>query len=120
MAARIEWTEKPNGLVANIRGYSDLVTVNTERVANSIAADGKKYMQNNAPWTDRTGRARRYLRGYVTKNKTKTIINFQHSDTVPYGVYLEFENGGRYAIITPTTRIYAEETMKRLREMFGG
>jgi len=58
------------------------------------------WMKENAPWTDRTGTARSGLRT-TTEHfpKVRHIINLFYS--VPYGIWLEVRNSGRYSIILP-------------------
>lgn len=74
-------------------------------------------MKEKAPWTDRTTAAR---------NGLHTINNFRApryelilSHTVPYGIWLEIANSGRYQIIMPTVRSQGKVAMSRLRGLFG-
>lgn len=57
-------------------------------------------MQQDAPWTDRSGDARRGLRA-VASNENG-IITMTLSHTVDYGYWLEVIQNGRFAIIGPT------------------
>lgn len=73
------------------------------------ATNGQNYMRENAPWTDRTGNARGGLFAqYVNDGDSHTIVMYH---TMPYGVYLEFKDGGRYKIIEPALRHTGLEVM---------
>ncbi len=59
------------------------------------------YAKAHAPWQDRTGDARAKLDGSSRREGDTTFVNtLQHG--VPYGVYLERANTGRFAILAPT------------------
>lgn len=65
-----------------------------------IAPMLEKYAKENRPWTDRTGNARRGLTGSSEVTPTELCIRIAH--TVHYGVYLEYMQAGRFAILGPT------------------
>ena len=65
-----------------------------------IAPMALNYARTNAPWTDRTGKARAGLKTSTKKYTAKVSVKLFH--TVDYGVYLEKANSGRYAILLPT------------------
>lgn len=110
------WTKSPEETIKkNIVAYGQTVLDGVDDAAHQIAREGKEFMQANAPWTDRTGRARRYLRGYVTKRATETTVTFSHGSTIDYGIWLEVKNGGRYAIVGPTFRLFSNEYMRLLK-----
>lgn len=82
-----------------------------ERWAIDIESHAKEY----APWTDRTANARQSLYTLVHPESGKVTIYLSHG--MPYGVWLELKNQGRYAIIMPTLEFYyfqIEESMRRL------
>lgn len=54
----------------------------------------------NAPWVDRTGDARKRLKGTYEKLNKGFIITL--SQGVKYGVYLELAMEKKYAILQPT------------------
>lgn len=58
------------------------------------------YAKANRPWKDRTGDARRRLKGSWKKVQNGYEIKISHG--VSYGVWLEFKNERRYAILKPT------------------
>lgn len=67
------------------------------------------YMKANAPWTDRTTNARNGLgaKAFVD-DRNHGIIVF-HS--VPYGIWLEVANNGKYRILVPTIINQGAEVM---------
>lgn len=67
------------------------------------------FMKTTAPWTDQTGNARNGLaaRAYNTGSEQGIILYHQ----VPYGVYLELKNDGKFAIIIPTLEAVGPDVM---------
>jgi hypothetical protein len=91
------------------------------------AAEAEQMAKADAPWEDRTGTARRLLKGVVIDGKTDTVLDIEGDDgkggfknvgtvtvaaensigfalahRVEYGAYLETANDGRYAVLRPT------------------
>lgn len=58
------------------------------------------YAKQHRPWKDRTGNARQRLKGSWKKVGNGYQIQIAHG--VKYGVYLEFKNERKYAILKPT------------------
>lgn len=58
------------------------------------------YAKEHRPWKDRTGDARRRLKGSWEKVSEGYKIQIAHG--VNYGVWLEFAHERRYAILKPT------------------
>ena len=58
--------------------------------------------QKNRPWRDRTAQARQRMKGYCVKTDTGIRIYLAHG--VGYGVFLEFSNEKKYAVIYPILR----------------
>ena len=98
---RIDWKRDPEDLGRAIAKTGERVKTYAlvpylERQADRLRAQ----MKRDAPWTDRTGRARRALLAEVEQDDRKVALVLSHG--VPYGKYLELSNGGRYAIVGPT------------------
>ena len=72
-----------------------------------LADEIEEYAQENAPWQDRTGDARRGLKSQLIIRGDYFEIDLGHS--VYYGYFLENYNGGEYAIIAPTLRLFAPQ-----------
>lgn len=62
---------------------------------------GQNYMKIAAPWTDRTGNARASLTAKPFREPGRFITILY--GTMPYQIYLEKSNNGKYAIIGPST-----------------
>lgn len=76
------------------------------QAAMRLGADQMKlYAQLTAPWTDRTGNARRTLTGVSGMNgqKCEAVIAGQ----MPYSPNLELSYGGRYSVLYPTALFFA-------------
>lgn len=86
---------------------------------NYHALEGTAHMKENAPWTDRTTAARNGLHATTEDDQQsgKYAITFAHS--VPYGIWLEIANSGRYQIIMPTVRHESELLQRRLKGLLG-
>ena len=100
-AARIVWKRDPEDLARAIAKTGERVKTNAlvpylSRQADTLRAQ----MKQDAPWADRTGKARRTLLVEVEQDDNRIALVFSHG--VEYGKYLELSNGGRYAIIGPT------------------
>lgn len=60
-------------------------------------------MQQNRPWTDRTGLAKARLSAMVSQ-PSESIIRITLAHGVDYGIWLELAHGKNYAIIAPTVK----------------
>lgn len=87
-----------------LRVYADLA-------AQKLEAKAK----NSASWTDRTGDARRTIKGFAKHAKGANKIRITLQDGVYYGKYLEYCNGGKYAIIEPTIDSEAPNIIENMR-----
>lgn len=73
-------------------------------------------MKHNAPWTDRTTNARSGLAARAAKlGRSSFAIILSHA--VNYGIYLETMQGGRFAIIEPTIKLFAPKVIKTLTKI---
>jgi hypothetical protein len=79
--------------------------------ATRIADDARA----SAPWTDRTGAARRGIFGRVFRLAMGAVIVVGHS--VHYGIYLERRWGGRYATVIPALQRAYAAVMASLQQL---
>lgn len=86
--------------------------------ANYVAPLAEAHMKQTAPWTDRSGDARNGLKAKVVVAPNLVAIVLYHS--VPYGVWLEIKNGGKYAVIDPTIQVMAPIFVKAVGRMVFG
>lgn len=73
-------------------------------------------MKERAPWTDRTGNARNGLSAKAIFNGDGASLVLFHQ--VPYGVYLETKNGGKYKVIMPVVQEISQEMQKTISKLF--
>lgn len=83
--------------------------------AETVAKDFESYAKEHRPWTDRTGRARQGLTGYVKRidNGYRVII----AHTVDYGIWLEMAHEKRFAILEPTVRLKGPSAIKGMSHL---
>ncbi len=74
--------------------------------AASVAGEMEDYAKCNAPWTDRTGNARRTMTGFSQFDKSGNLV-VGIAGHMPYSPKLELRYGRRYAILVPTVDAYA-------------
>lgn len=88
------------------------------RLERSIRSDIcpmlQQYAQQHAPWTDRTGAARRGLHSTYTKQSSYNfLVHLSHG--VDYGIFLEKANSGRFAILNPTVEAMLPRMTRTLK-----
>ena len=84
-----------------------------------IASEMERYAKTNAPWTDRTGAARRGLHGYVLRiSHTRYAAVIAHGRLVPYGGALEARP--HTAILRQTLSLHAPRTWPAIRRLLQG
>lgn len=72
------------------------------------------YAKQNAPWTDRTGNARRSIHSETSMDGMSIAIGIGES----YGRFLETGFGGRYRVIDPSVFSYGKAMfLKNLRSI---
>lgn len=90
------------------------LSVYAQTCAKRFESEAKK----NYPWTDRSYMASKTLHGDYQWRGDIVRITLEHG--VDYGIYLEFCNAGKYAIVWPTVKDKSLEAMKGLRGLLGG
>lgn len=109
-------TELEKGIAMIDRKADLAVRAFAETNAKAMESDAKE----QAKWTDRTGQARKTLRGYVEELPTGYRLILAHG--VSYGIWLELAHEQRFAIVEPIVRLSAPYIMKdfeRLLEKMG-
>lgn len=75
-------------------------------------------LKERAPWTDRTGNARNGLAARaILGGDTASLVLFHQ---VPYGIYLELKNGGKYQVIMPVVQEIAPQIMSTMNKILAG
>jgi len=72
------------------------------------------FAKRYAPWTDRTGNARRSLKGFCEARQDRAVY-IGVLGGMPYSPDLELGYGKRYAILVPTVEGYAPKMIDKIR-----
>ena len=110
----------PSELATAIERYGDRVIVAVTAVAQRIATVLQEDARANAPWTDRTGEARRGLLGAAERDVAQklVVIYLSHGPDVAHGEWLELANAGKFAIIMQTLEAHLPELKAELDAIF--
>ena len=109
---RVIWTS--DSLTHGLIWFKANVESEILRELEEFAQECETYMKANAPWEDRTGDARSELTAAPSQNDSKGNLGVELAHGVDYGVFLEFKDGGRLAIIGPTMEVMGPELMARM------
>ena len=93
--------------------YTRALFVTGRRVAEARAEEATQWMRQEAPWTDRTGAARAGL--HVDVNQAPAVLaelTFSHGEDVPYAIWLEVANQGRFGIISKSVDYWGPKLMQ--------
>lgn len=83
--------------------------------ADTVSKKMENHAKTNYNWTDRTYQASRKLKG--SWQWQGNVIRVELSHGVDYGVWLEFCNEKRYAIIKPTIDFISPSAIKGLENL---
>ena len=83
--------------------------------ADTVAKKMESHAKSNKPWVDRTGRAKQSLNS--SWKWVGDVARVELSHGVDYGVYLEFCNEKRYAIISPTIDKISPQAIRGLNKI---
>lgn len=112
-----EWIVAPAQVFPEgYRNYSKHLYTSAKGIADFRAAEATAWMKQNAPWADVSGAARAGLGVDVVQDANILAqLIFHHGDNVSYGINLELDNQGRYAILAPAVDLYGPQFMSDLR-----
>lgn len=110
--ARVTWDD---ALSPRLRVANERLDLGVKAAVEYHATIAEAHMRTNAPWTDRTTNARNGLMATAVHSPFRHAIVLYHS--VPYGIWLEIRNQGRYAIIMPTVHEQGQALMTTLRDL---
>ena len=114
--AKIEYKYDDIKLRKNLAQFPEKVDRAIKATMDYTGIESTGKMKENAPWTDRTTAARNGL--HTVNNFAAPKYELILSHTVPYGIWLEIANSGKYQIIMPTVRSQGTALMNRLRGLF--
>lgn len=89
-----------------------------QRVAEQMISRIRDWMKANAKWKDRTGDARRTLNAWAVNMSYGALVVLSHG--VPYGIYLETMQAGRFAILKPALNYWAPRFIEAMRTYIQG
>lgn len=98
------------GLEKGLESLSDKGDIAIKVYLNTAERKLEGYAQKNAPWTDRSGRARLGLHSYTEKKPFGYRLIIAHG--VDYGIWLEFAHEKKYAILNETIQQNTNDIMK--------
>lgn len=96
----------------NLEKLLERSEVSVNMYCNEVAKSMENFAKRNRPWTDRTGRARQTLNGFV--NITSSLIQVCIAHGVTYGIDLETKHEKRYAILMPTVQHFTSTFLRGL------
>lgn len=96
--------------------YVHQVMIIVQDVMREFAPQIEAWMKQNAPWTDRTGAARRGLNAEYRAIVGYTVAQLIVGHNVPYGPELEFDYSGRYSVIGPAIDFFAPKVLTAIAQ----
>ena len=96
--------------LAGLTDYGEKTLACLRRVGSAAAEDIENYAKLNRPWVDRTGNARRTMKGVC--RISGNILTVGVVGRMPYSVYLELGYGGKYSVLAPSVRHFAPEVLQ--------
>jgi hypothetical protein len=119
----------------------DLIGAKIGVYATQCASNAEAQAKDEAPWTDRTGDARKNLKGFViTPDNNGTVridtgsgkngvggeanvaegYGFLLSHRVSYGKWLETANNGKYAVLEPVGKNWQKTFQAGVQKILAG
>lgn len=102
----------------NLDGWKRETEAGIYGVAQNIGAKAEESAKRFAPWKDQTGNARQGLFSKVFWEGTTIILALCHR--VDYGVSLELDNDGKYAILEPTLNRFKGSLYRWVKKIVEG
>jgi hypothetical protein len=116
-----KWEVPPDAVFPQMaQQYTQAIFQAGGRLAQQNAAEMEAWAKQNAPWQDRTGAARAGLNARVEGDGGIGTIVLSHGDDIPYAIWLEIANGGRFAIIAQAIDVFGAKLMDDLQKMLAG
>lgn len=105
------------GIAGNIMAKQQKTLAALQVYGDSVGKELESYAKSNRSWTDRTGDARKALKG-SSEPIGKEVVRCSIEHGVSYGVYLEMKNERRYAILKPTIDAVGPKALNGLDKIF--
>lgn len=111
------FTFNSKNLEKGLEIFQDKVDIAVRMYAETSALKLEAHAKDKAPWTDRTGEARKRLKGSVERT-SPTIYRIKLAHGVDYGKWLELAHAKRFATIAPTINLKSQEIFNGLDRLF--
>lgn len=108
---QFEWKFDLENLSQGIVAVDKKAQAAVEMYAKNQAKNLESYAKQKAPWTDRTGMARKSLRGSAYRHKSN-VVRIELAHGVDYGIWLELAHEKRFAIVRPTIELKGNEVLE--------
>jgi len=118
----VRWVTPPAVLAGAIELYGKMVVDAVVQVAEEIDALMEADAKQNHPWTNRTGDAEAGLFGKTVRDAAAGLVSIylSHGTEVDYGIWLEINHGGAYAVIMRTIEAHLPELQAKLNGLLQG
>lgn len=117
-ASSFRWVISPDeSWGKNIDPWLTDIRIAAAHIMQMMVPEVISWMQNNAPWKDRTGAARRGLSAEALDLGYTVTLSVFH--TVDYGFWLEISHEGRYAILGRATDYWSVRFWLRFSAAMG-
>lgn len=115
--SEFRWDVPPTAFKTSLDRFDAAARKALGDVADLYAPQMEAYAKNNAPWTDRTGDARKTIKALVTKEPDSVEIAL--FGTMEYFPFLELGTSKMrpYPIIVPTLQKYHAPVMSAVRRI---
>lgn len=112
-----EWDMNIENLKNGIVAVDKKAQAAVEMYAKNQSKMLESYAKQKAPWTDRTGMARKSLNATTEKKENGIRITLAHG--VDYGLWLELAHEKRFAIVKPTIELKGNDVLKGYENLLG-
>ena len=114
------WRRRPETALGELtEAYVAAIRRGVLALAERYTGEIESWMKDNAPWTDRTGEARRTLHSEVLEIADQAVvIILGHGQD--YGVFLELKFGGRDSVIFPALDYFLPRIWADVQAMLRG
>lgn len=114
-----QWETKPTAVFPQAyQSHSQAVFAYIVEVAEKNGKEGAVWMKANHKWENVTGKAEAGLTVDVTASPMERVeMTFNYGADVPYDIFLELANAGRFAILAPAVDLFGVKVMNELKGM---
>ena len=105
-------------VIANMNRWAASKKIALQALGKVTGANMEAYAKTNARWVNRTGMARRGLKGGTYTDSSGIYSYIAHS--MDYGFWLELANDRKYAILEESRDKYKDIAYKSAERIMGG